>query len=68
MAQASTERVTAGREQTMNSQRITSNFNQQSTQREQPSNYSPAPVSQNVGEIPLRVRMLSTFNQLAQAS
>jgi GH24 family phage-related lysozyme (muramidase) len=68
VAQASTERVTAGREQTMNSQRITSNFNQQSTQREQPSNSSPAPVSQNVGEIPLRVRMLSTFNQLAQAS
>lgn len=68
IAQASTERVTAGREQTINSQRITSNFNQQSTQREQPSNSSPAPVSQNVGEIPLRIRMLSTFNQLAQAS
>ena len=68
VAQASTERVTAGREQTMNSQRITSNFNQQSTQREQPSNSSSAPISQNVGEIPLRVRMLSTFNQLAQAS
>jgi lysozyme len=68
VAQASTERVTAGREQTMNSQRMVSNFNQQSTQREQPSNSSQTSVSQNVGEIPLRVRMLSTFNQLAQAS
>ena len=68
VAQASTERVTAGREQTMNSQRITSNFNQQSTQREQQGKSPQTSVSQNVGEIPLRVRMLSTFNQLAQAS
>jgi lysozyme len=68
VAQASTERVTAGREQTMNSQRMVSNFNQQSTQREQTGKPSQTSVSQNVGEIPLRVRMLSTFNQLAQAS
>jgi len=68
VAQASTERVTAGREQTMSSQRMVSNFNQQSTQREQTGKPSQTSVSQNVGEIPLRVRMLSTFNQLAQAS
>jgi len=67
MIQASTTRVVTDREQVRNSQRITSNFNQQSTQNQQPSNVS-APAAAPVGEVPLRVRMLSTFNQLAQAS
>jgi hypothetical protein len=67
MVQASTTRVVADREQVRNSQRIASSFNQQSAQTQQPSNVS-APAAAPVGEVPLRVRMLSTFNQLAQAS
>ena len=68
IAQASTERVVADREQTRNSQRIVSNFNQQPAQTQQPRNPSATPERSNTAEVPLRVRMLSTFNQLAQAS
>jgi hypothetical protein len=66
MAQASTSRVVANREQSVATQRIVSNFNQQSAQTQQPG--KPSASAAPVGEVPLRIRMLSTFNQLAQAS
>jgi hypothetical protein len=68
IAQASTERVVANREHIRNSQRIVSDFNQQSAQTQQPNNPSSAQATTNSSEVPLRIRMLSSFNQLAQAS
>jgi hypothetical protein len=73
LAQASSERITADRQQIENTHRMLRAFNQQ-------SNISDAQLRQDeqrriaekkeaaAGDVPLRTRILSVFNQLAQAS
>ena len=66
MAQASTSRVIADRQQAMSSQRVAQTFNQQ-----QPASTQQAKQDtprNETGEVPLRNRVLSAFNHLAQAS
>lgn len=64
MAQASTSRVVADRQQA-SAQRVAQTFNQQPP-AQQPTKQATAPTE--VAEVPLRSRILSTFNHLAQAS
>lgn len=66
LAQASTSRVVADREQTMNTQRMVRTFNQQPTAPQQQA--AQAPSKAQVAEVPLRSRILEAFNYLAQAS
>jgi hypothetical protein len=67
MAQASTSRVVADRQQAMNTQRVTQTFNQQ--QQQTPTQQAKQDTPRiETAEVPLRNRVLSAFNHLAQAS
>lgn len=66
LTQASTSRVVADREQTMNAQRVVRTFNQEPVVMQQQARQS-APRTQ-VAEVSIRDRVLETFNYLARAS
>lgn len=66
LAQASTSRVVADREQAMNTQRMVRTFNQQPPAMQQQA--KQATPKTDVAEVPLRSRILEAFNYLAQAS
>jgi hypothetical protein len=73
LAQASTERIQADREQIRNTQRMLREFNQQSNisteqLRQQEASRIAEKKETVAGEVPLRTRILNVFNQLAQAS
>jgi hypothetical protein len=73
LAQASTERVVADREQMRNTQILLDTFNARLSQRPgQPNEQAAARQSkkqeQGVAEVPLRSRILEAFNYLTQAS
>lgn len=73
LAQASTERVVADREQMRNTQILLDTFNARLSQRTgQPNEQAAARQAkkqeQGVGEVPLRSRILEAFNYLTQAS
>jgi len=73
LAQASTERVVADREQMRNTQILLDTFNARLSQRTaQPNEQAAARQAkkqeQSVGEVPLRSRILEAFNYLIQAS
>jgi hypothetical protein len=73
LAQASTERVVADREQMRNTQILLDTFNARLSQRpgqpnEQAAGRQAKKQEQGVGEVPLRSRILEAFNYLTQAS
>lgn len=73
LAQASTERVVAEREQMRNTQMLINTFNARQGERpallhEQSAARLERKQQQAVGEVPLRNRILEVFNHLAQAS
>lgn len=72
LAQASTARVSADREQTSSTQRMAAEFGQQAAQRsQQPAAQQaqqPSPQGKKSKEVDLSIRILSTFEQLARAS
>ena len=66
MAQASTSRVVADRQQAMSSQRVAQTFNQQQHASTQQAKQVTPRIETT--EVSLRSRVLSAFNHLAQAS
>lgn len=66
MAQASASRVVADRQQAMSSQRVAQTFNQQQPASTQQAKQDTPRIE--TAEVPLRNRVLSAFNHLAQAS
>lgn len=72
LAQASTERVVADRDQMRNTQELIDTFSARLNQRPvQPNEQAAArqeKKQQTAGEVPLRSRILEAFNYLAQAS
>ena len=70
LAQASADRVSADRQQVASTQRMAAGFNQQQAAQQQPSpaaRQTAAATSRTGGEVPLKIRILSTFEQLARA-
>jgi hypothetical protein len=73
LAQASTDRIQADREQIRNTHRMLREFNQQSNisneqLRQQEASRIAEKKEMAAGDVSLRTRILSVFNQLAQAS
>lgn len=73
LAQASTQRVQADREQIRNTHRMLREFNQQSNisteqLRQQEATRIAEKKEAASGDVSLRTRILNVFNQLAQAS
>ena len=66
LAQASTTRVVADREQAMNTQRMARTFNQEPVAMQQQA--KQAVPKTDVAEVPIRSRILEAFNYLARAS
>ena len=67
LAQASTERVVADRQQASSSQRMIAEFNQRpAPAQQQPQQMQRATPKPEMAEVPLRDRILETFQQLAR--